>query len=152
MSAHYKTTITDRETTQDEFFTPFDFISSILDLDRIGSELYIDRNAGYGNWLCVIRDAKIANGIPRNEACSQLYATEYFVDNCIQLIENLYGPGDIRVLEKDDIPVNFRSLGVKACFEFNGTFLPNIIAADAVEYNFTFGEKLVFGNGLFEEN
>lgn len=143
--------VQNRDITQDEFFTPTDFISQYLNIDTIGNENYIDRNAGHGAWLCIVRDAKVNNGIPLEQALEQIYATEYFVDNCIQLIKNLYGDGDIQVLENDNIPTKYQKPGVKACFEYNGVFLTNIVCCDATEYDYTFGENLVFGNGLFEE-
>jgi len=139
-----------RDITQDEFFTPTDFISQYLDLATMSDENYIDRNAGHGAWLCIVRDAKVNNGITLEQALEQIYATEYFIDNCIQLIKNLYGEGDATVLEGDDIPKTYQKPGVKACFEYNGRFLSNIVCCDATVYDYTFGEKLVFGNGLFE--
>lgn len=140
-----------RDITQDEFFTPADFISQYLNLEKIGNENYIDRNAGHGAWLCIVRDAKVNNGIPLEQALEQIYATEYFVDNCIQLIKNLYGEGNIQVLKDDSIPTKYQKPSVKACFEYNGRFLTNIVCCDATVYDYTFGENYTFGNGLFEE-
>jgi len=141
-----------REITQDEFFTPTEFISKYMNLKDVGNELYIDRNAGQGAWLCIVRDAKVNNGITLEQALEQIYATEYFIDNCIQLIKNLYGEGNINVLEDNSIPKKYQKPGVTACFEYNDRFLPNIVCCDSVLYDYTFGENFVFGNGLFEQD
>ena len=129
----------DRTPTQDEFFTSPDVISIALRERTIGDESYIDRNAGHGAWLCAIRDIKIANGISKVTALSQLYMGELFEDNCIQAIKNLYGPGDIEVLKDNSIPTNLRGPGLIAMFKHNGNFIPNCVQCDALEYSWNFG-------------
>ena len=90
--------------TQDEFFTPEDFIKQFIDLSKIGKENYIDRNAGHGNWLCVIRDAKIKNGIPLEEALTQIFGCELFEDNAEVIRTKLIdGREDLRPIVERNI-------------------------------------------------
>lgn len=105
-----------RTITPDEFFTPADLCKQMIDVDNIGTENYIDRNAGHGNWLCVIRDAKIKNGIPLEEALTQIFGCELFDDNAEVIRTKLIdGREDLR-------PIVER----------------NIVCADALTYHYKF--------------
>lgn len=108
--------------TPDEFFTPEDLCKQLLDLDNIGTENYIDRNAGHGNWLCVIRDAKIKNGIPLEESLTQLFGCELFENN-VEIIRNklILGREELRpIVERNIVCAD----ALKYHYRFDGTDAP----------------------------
>jgi hypothetical protein len=62
-------------------------------------------------------------------------------DNCIECIKRLYGvlgERTIKKLEANDIPLEWRSEGLVAVFEVNGTIC-NIVCADGLKYDYSFG-------------
>jgi type I restriction-modification system DNA methylase subunit len=119
--------ILQREVTSDEYFTPDELLlKHINDLDI--NEKYIDNCCGIGNWLVKILEMKLAAGIDHETALRQLYGVEFQQDSTeICRTRLLMGNEELRyIVEK------------------------NIVCADALTYNYTFGEKETFGNGLFE--
>lgn len=136
----------DREITSDEYFTPPELIQKhIQSLDP--NQKFIDNNAGIGNWLVELLEWKMAHGIDKETALTQLYGVELNLDTCKIMAERLWGP--VEILKGNSIPKNMRGPGVEAVFSKNGTIIEQIICADCLKYNYTFGEPEVFGNGLF---
>lgn len=120
-----------RELTSDEYYTQ----EWMLNLPQVQSWInkritrpFMDTNAGQGNWLVKILEMKLAAGINHETALGQLYGVEFQQDST-EICRNrlLMGREDLRhIVEK------------------------NIVCADALTYNYTFGEPETFGNGLFE--
>jgi hypothetical protein len=120
-----------RELTSDEYYTQ----EWMLNLPQVQSWInnriagpFMDTNAGQGNWLVKILEMKLAAGIDHETALSQLYGVEFQQDST-EICRNrlLQGQEHLRhIVEK------------------------NIVCADALTYNYTFGEPETFGNGLFE--
>lgn len=119
--------ILQREVTSDEYFTPDELISKHISDINI-NEKYIDNCCGTGNWLIKILEMKLEAGIDHAVALSQLYGVEFQQDSTeICRDRLLMGNENLRhIVEK------------------------NIVCADALTYNYTFGEPEIFGNGLFE--
>jgi len=131
-------TIIDRDRSPDEYFTPYESVKEVFELDD-PNQICIDHNAGEFVWGVVALEYKIAHGVDRETALSQIFCTELEQDNCINGIKKLYGEGKITVLEGDKIPDKLKHPAVKACFKWNGKLLMNILQCDALKYNWQFG-------------
>jgi hypothetical protein len=88
---------------------------------------FLDPTCGDGQFLGEVLIRKLENSIPFEEALSTIYGVDLMQDNVDLCRERLLcGREDLRhIVER------------------------NIVCADAIEYNYTFGEPEVFGNGLF---
>jgi hypothetical protein len=133
-----KKKIIDRKRTPDEFFTPYDFVKKIFSLPD-PNDICIDHNAGEFVWGMVALEYKLAHGIDRDIALSQIFCTELQLDNCINGIKKLYGDGKIEVLIGDAIPERLKHPAVKACFRWNGKLLLNVLQCDSLKYHWQFG-------------
>lgn len=120
-----------RELTSDEYYTQ----EWMLNLPQVQSWInnritgpFMDTNAGQGNWLVKILEMKLAAGIDHETALGQLYGVEFQQDST-EICRNrlLQGQEHLRhIVEK------------------------NIVCANALEYDYSFGKPVTFGNGLFE--
>lgn len=116
-----------------EVFTPTPMVQDIL--DKLDNNLFldptqdfIDPSCGDGQFLGEVLIKKIENGIDFETALSSIYGVDLMPDN-VKLCQDrlLCGQDHLRhIVEK------------------------NIVCADALTYNYTFGETETFGNGLFE--
>jgi type I restriction-modification system DNA methylase subunit len=116
-----------------EVFTPTPLVQEIL--DQLPQELFVDADktfldpaCGDGQFLGEVVIRKIENGSTLEQALSTTYGVDLMQDNVDLCRERLLcGREDLRhIVEK------------------------NIVCADGLTYNYTFGEPDVFGNGLFE--
>jgi hypothetical protein len=119
-----------RELTSDEYYTQ----EWMLNLPQVQSWInnritgpFMDTNAGQGNWLVKILEMKLAAGIDHETALGQLYGVEFQLDST-EICRNrlLQGQEHLRYIVER-----------------------NIVCADALEYDYSFGEPVTFGNGLF---
>lgn len=118
-----------------EVFTPTPLVQEIL--DRLDPELFkdptktfIDPACGDGQFLGEVLIRKLENGIDFETALSTIYGVDLMQDNVDLCRERLlFGREDLRhIVEK------------------------NIVCADGLEYDYQFGEPLVYGgDGLFVE-
>ena len=115
-----------------EVFTPTDMVIDIL--NRMDQQLFsdpeqdfIDPTCGDGQFLGEALIRKMENGIDFKSALSSIYGVDMMPDNVELCRERLLcGREDLRhIVEK------------------------NIVCANALEYNFSFGEEKLWGNGLF---
>lgn len=119
-----------------EIFTPTSRVQT--ELDKIEkhepdafknpTKTFIDPGAGDGQFLGEVLIRKVENGIDFETALSTIYGVDLMPDN-VKLCQDrlLCGREDLRhIVER------------------------NIVCANALEYNYTFGEPETFGNGLFE--
>ena len=135
-----------------EHFTPEDLAFESLDRSpkmAQPGEIVLDPFAGDFTLLCSVVWRKIENGMIYTDALQEVRSGEYHIDNCLVGIGRLYGPGKIETLQGKDIPENMKSDGLKACFKHEGTLLENHVACDSFVYDFSFGKKQIFGQGLF---
>lgn len=123
-----------------EFFTP-DFIIDVM-IDNCPEEMFRtlqpfhESCCGNGNILEKVYK-KYREFHDHETALSAIYGFDFMPDNVIEAIRRLYGDGDIKRL--DEIPEDMKSLGVIAVFTHNGVIVKNIICADALTYNISFG-------------
>lgn len=119
-----------------EIFTPTWLVRTTLDdLERLDStafkdatKTFLDPSCGDGQFLGEVLIRKLENGIDFETALSSIYGVDLMPDN-VKLCQDrlLCGKENLRhIVEK------------------------NIVCADALTYNYTFGEPETFGNGLFE--
>jgi type I restriction-modification system DNA methylase subunit len=117
-----------------EVFTPTPLVQKILDelpkeLFKDPSKTFIDPACGDGQFLGEVLIRKLENGIDFETALSTIYGVDLMQDNVDLCRERLLcGREDLmHIVEK------------------------NIVCADGLEYDYSFGEPIEFGNGLFEE-
>lgn len=116
-----------------EVFTPTPLVQEILDkLDPTAfdnpTDTFLDPSCGDGQFLSEVLIRKLENGHDFETALSTVYGVDLMPDN-VKLCQDrlLCGKEDLRhIVER------------------------NIVCANALEYNYTFGEPETFGNGLFE--
>ena len=116
-----------------EVFTPTPLVQEIL--DRLPAELftdptktYLDPSCGDGQFLSEVLIRKVENGQDFETALGTIYGVDLMPDN-VKLCQDrlLCGQEHLRhIVEK------------------------NIVCADALTYNYCFGEPETFGNDLFE--
>ena len=116
-----------------EVFTPTPLVQNILsqlsdDLFTDPSKTFLDNSCGDGQFLGEILIRKIENGVDFETALGTIYGVDLMTDNVELCKERLLcGRQDLRhIVEK------------------------NIVCADALTYNYTFGQPETFGNGLFK--
>ena len=116
-----------------EVFTPTQMVQSLL--DQLPQDLFsdpnqpvIDNSCGDGQFLSEALIRKVEAGIDFETALSTIYGVDMMQDNVNLCRERLLcGREDLRhVVER------------------------NIVCHNALTYNYTFGGKETFGNGLFE--
>jgi len=136
-----------------EHFTPTDLAFESLDtapqLSQPG-EIVLDPFAGDFTLLCCVIWRKLQNGVDHQQALQEIRSGEWHIDNCLIGIERLYGCGEVRVLQGDQIPKHMKADGLTACFTHNNRLLENHVACDSDRYDFSFGKPIVFGQGLLE--
>jgi type I restriction-modification system DNA methylase subunit len=115
-----------------EVFTPTPLVQDILDrldptLFQDPIKTFLDPSCGDGQFLGEVLIRKIENGSTFEQALSTIYGVDLMQDNVDLCRERLLcGREDLRhIVEK------------------------NIVCADALTYNYTFGEQETFGNNLF---
>ena len=125
--------IDEKREANGEVFTPTELVQQILDQFPLSefqdpSKTWIDHSCGNGQLLSEILVRKLSNGHDFEQALSTIYGVEICEENVLQCQQRLLcGREDLRhIVEK------------------------NIVCADALTYDYTFGEPETFGNGLFE--
>jgi type I restriction-modification system DNA methylase subunit len=116
-----------------EVFTPTPLVQEMLDhlpeeTFTDPTKTFLDNSCGDGQFLSEVLIRKLENGIDFETALSTIYGVDLMPDN-VKLCQDrlLCGQEHLRhIVEK------------------------NIVCADALTYNYTFGEPETFGNGLFE--
>ncbi len=120
----------------EEIFTPTELVQQSLDLFEQTnpgcfedpSKTFLDNCCGDGQFLSEVLIRKIEQGSSFDRALSTIYGVDLMQDNVELCRERLLcGREDLRhIVEK------------------------NIVCADALTYDYLFGESEVFGNGLFQ--
>ena len=115
-----------------EVFTPTPLVQEILDrldptLFQDPAKTFLDPSCGDGQFLGEVLIRKLENGSTFEQALQTIYGVDLMQDNVDLCRERLLcGREDLRdIVER------------------------NIVCADALTYNYTFGEKETFGHGLF---
>jgi type I restriction-modification system DNA methylase subunit len=115
-----------------EVFTPTELVREMLEqipIDQFQdpAKTFLDNSCGDGQFLGEVLIRKMENGSTFEQALSTIYGVDLMQDNVDQCRERLLcGREDLRhIVEK------------------------NIVCADALTYDYSFGEQVTFGNGLF---
>ena len=116
-----------------EVFTPTPLVQEILDQIPIEqfrdpTKTFLDPSCGDGQFLSEVLIKKMENGSTFEQALSTIYGVDIMPDNVALCKDRLLcGQEHLRhIVDK------------------------NIVCADALQYDYSFGEKVTFGNGLFE--
>lgn len=115
-----------------EVFTPTPLVQEILDgFDSVlftdPTKTFLDNSCGDGQFLGEVLIRKMENGSTFEQALQTIYGVDLMPDN-VKLCQDrlLCGQEHLRhIVER------------------------NIVCADALEYDYSFGEPVTFGNGLF---
>ena len=125
--------IDEKREANGEVFSPTELAQQILDqfpdIEFIEvDKTWIDHSCGNGQFLSEVLIRKLENGHAFEQALNTIYGVEICEANVIECRERLLcGREDLRhIVEK------------------------NIVCADALTYDYAFGEIVTFGNGLFE--
>jgi len=141
-----------------EVFTPTALVQEILNQLPIeqftdSTKTFLDPSCGDGQFLSEVIIKKMENGSTYQQALDTTYGVDLMLDNCLECIRRLYGVEQepvIKTIEGPDIPKVWRKDGLNAIFEVNGK-ISNIVCADGIVYDYSFGEIETFGpEGLFE--
>lgn len=116
-----------------EVFTPTDEVQTTLNkipMEKFQdpTKTFLDNSCGDGQFLGEVLIRKMENGSTFEQALSTIYGVDLMSDN-VKLCQDrlLCGQEHLRhIVER------------------------NIVCADALEYDYSFGEPVTFGNGLFE--
>jgi hypothetical protein len=116
-----------------EVFTPTDLVCEVLEQRPITqftdpTKTFLDNSCGDGQFLGEVLIRKMENGSTFEQALSTIYGVDLMQDNADLCRERLLcGQEHLRhIVER------------------------NIVCADALDYDYSFGEPVTFGNGLFE--
>ena len=116
-----------------EVFTPTPLVQEILNQIPIEqfqdpTKTFLDPSCGDGQFLSEVLIKKMENGSTFEQALSTIYGVDIMPDNVTLCKDRLLcGQEHLRhIVDK------------------------NIVCADALQYDYSFGEKETFGNGLFE--
>ena len=116
-----------------EVFTPTPLVQEILNqipIEQFQDPLktFLDPSCGDGQFLSEVLIKKMENGSTFEQALSTVYGVDIMPDNVALCKDRLLcGQEHLRhIVDK------------------------NIVCADALQYDYSFGEKVTFGNGLFE--
>ena len=116
-----------------EIFTPTTLVQQMLDqlpqdLFLDAEKTFIDPSCGDGQFLSEVLIRKLENGIDFETALSTIYGVDLMADNVDLCRERLLcGREDLRHIVET-----------------------NIVCADALDYDYSFGQPETFGNDLFE--
>jgi type I restriction-modification system DNA methylase subunit len=115
-----------------EVFTPTELVREMLEQIPIEqfqdpTKTFLDNSCGDGQFLGEVLIRKMENGSTFEQALSTIYGVDLMQDNVDLCRERLLcGQEHLRhIVER------------------------NIVCADALEYDYSFGEPVTFGNGLF---
>jgi len=122
-----------RVKTTGEVFTPTPLVQKILDelpqeVFTDPTKTFIDPSCGDGQFLGEVLIRKIENGIDFETALSTIYGVDLMQDNVDLCRERL----------------------LCGCEKYRHIVEQNIVCADGLAYDYSFGKPQVFGNGLFE--
>jgi len=116
-----------------EVFTPTELVREMLEQIPIEqfqdpTKTFLDNSCGDGQFLGEVLIRKMENGSTFEQALATIYGVDLMIDNVDLCRERLLcGQEHLRhIVER------------------------NIVCADALEYDYSFGEPVTFGNGLFE--
>lgn len=130
-----------------EDFTPAALVNEILDklpveIWKDSSKTWLDPAAGNGNFLVEVKRRLLEAGHAEDHILNNMiFGVELMPDNCEEMIERLYGPGIIEQVPKSRVRAGYKVDGLKYCFKFNGKWVPNIVCADGLVYDYSFGRK-----------
>lgn len=140
-----------------EFFTPTLFVEEMIkncpDEFFRNKKIFHESCCGNGNILELVYD-RYREFHNHETALSCIYAFDLMQDNVIEAIKRLYGIGKIESLKGNDIPEDFRTVGLIAVYTHNKKLVKNLVCADGNIYKMNYGlesKPINFGNNLFEQ-
>lgn len=133
-----------------EVFTPTSLVQEILDkipLEQFQdpTKTFLDPTCGDGQFLSEVIIKKLENGSTYKQALDTTYGADLMPDNCIECIRRLYmvDRKNILKLGGSNIPARYKAPGLKYVFRVKSeqfTGIANIVCADGLVYDYSFGE------------
>ena len=137
-----------------EFFTPPELVNEILDklpedrnLWNDSTKTWLDPTCGTGNFLIEIKARLLmANHNEEHILEKMIFGVDIMPDNVEECILRLWGDGDIKELKDDKIPQEMQHDSVISVFTHakpghSSKLIRNIVCADSLTYDFSFGRK-----------
>jgi len=152
MSKHAETRKARRKQSGEDF-TPAALVNEILDklpteIWKDASKTWLDPTAGDGNFLVEVKTRLLAAGHTESHILEKMiFGADLHWENCEDAINRLYGLGVVEKFKYTEskqtskVPVAYRTKGLKYCFKHNGKWVPNIVCADGLVYDYSFGRK-----------
>lgn len=141
-----------KETGED--FTPAKLVNEIL--DKLPSDIWkdptktwLDPAAGNGNFLVEVKRRLEEAGHQEDHIfANMIFGVDLMPDNCKEMIERLYNFDHdlIEQIPASKAPKAYKRPGLKYVFKYNGVLIPNIVCADGLEYDYSFGREEYTGN------
>jgi len=141
----------DRRKITGEDFTPIELVNEILDrcdpqFWNDPSKTWLDPTAGDGNFLVEIKKRlELAGHSSDHILNDMIFGCELMLDNCLTMVSRLYGvkPDSVKVLSTSNdhygrYQFKNEDAGI-SLFTVDGIFVPNIVCADGLKYNYNFG-------------
>jgi hypothetical protein len=149
-----------------EVFTPTPLVQSMIDklpieLFTDPTKTYLDPTCGDGQFLSEVIIKKLENGSTYQQALMTTYGTDLMMDNCIETIKRLYMVNENQIepitgAKLKEVAKKWQSNGLLALFRIrntDGTLFRlkrpdgtlssyiNIVQADGLTYDYSFGSK-----------
>ena len=102
-----------------------------------------DPTCGNGNFLVEIKTKLLEYHSKDYILENMIYGADIMRDNIKECIGRLYGPGEIKTITVDskDFPKTYyKPSGLIAIFRHKGKIVKNIVQADGLVYDYSFGE------------
>ena len=139
-----------------EDFTPAELVNEML--DQFPKEIWLDADktwldptAGNGNFLVEVYKRLIAAGHSKDHILSNMiFGADLMDDNCQEMIFRLYGEGVIKRIPYSKMPVAYKSKGMAYVYMHNDKLVHNIVCANGLEYNYSFGREVEPVQALFD--
>ena len=132
-----------------EVFTPADLVNKMLDRMNIDSwsdptDNFLDPTCGNGNFLVEAMKRYLPYHSEEHILENMLFGADIMEDNVRETIERLWGPGEITsTRDKKKIKKEKMSApGLIKIFYHNGKLVRNIVQADGLKYNYSFGRTI----------
>lgn len=152
--SRYAETRKERRKETGEDFTPEELVNEILDklpanIWKDPTKTWLDPTAGNGNFLVEVKRRLIDAGHSEQHIFdNMIFGVDLMPDNCKEMIERLYDFDHdlIEAIPASKAPKRYKRPGLKFVFKYNNVLIPNIVCADGLEYDYSFGREEHTGN------
>jgi hypothetical protein len=129
-----------------EVFTPAPLVNEILDhlpedIWQDKSKTWLDPTCGEGAFLIEVQKRLLQHHSKEHILQNMIFGADIMPDNVEITILHLYGSGNITEVPSSETPKEYKVKGFKSLYRHNGKIVPNIVCADGLEYDYSFGRS-----------